>query len=99
MLPHRLGITGPAKDLYRQIGIEAVEAGLETEVSQAMRAIVARLQTDPASFGEPLYRMAKLKMMVRCAAISPLFVEYGVHDTEPVVIIRKVRWLVHPASN
>ena len=97
-LHYRLGMTGPAKDEYRRIGVEAVDAGLGTNVKQAMRAIVARLRTDPAGFGEPLYRMTKLKMMIRCAAISPLFVEYGVPDTEPVIIIRKVRWLVDPAA-
>ena len=97
-LPYRLGMTGPAKDEYRHIGIEAVDAGLGNEVKRAMKAIVSRLRTDPVSFGEPLYRMAKLKMMVRCAAISPLFVEYGIHDSERVIVIRKVRWLVDPST-
>ena len=68
------------------------------EVKRAMKAIVSRLRTDPVSFGEPLYRMAKLEMMVRCAAISPLFVEYGIHDSERVIVIRKVRWLVDPST-
>ena len=97
-LSYRLGITGPAKEEYGRIGIEAVHVGMGTEVVLAMKAIVLRLQTDPASFGEPLYRMAKLKMRIRCSAISPLFVEYGVHEAEPVVVIRKVRWLIDPST-
>ena len=95
---YRLGITGPAKDEYRQIGMEAAHLGLGQAVEQAMNGVVARLRRDPTSFGEPLYRMRKLKMVVRCAAIAPLFIEYGVHDDEPVVVIRKVRWLVDPST-
>jgi hypothetical protein len=37
-------------------------------------------------------------MTVRKASIRPLYIEYGVHDEQPVVVIRRVRWLDDPAT-
>lgn len=55
-----------------------------------------RLNRDPSEFGEPMYHLDGMQMEVRKAAIEPLYIEYGVHDEWPVVIIRRVQWLSDP---
>ncbi len=89
---------GKAEAEYLAICAESVEHELHGPVIASMSQILERLAKDPRDVGEPLFRLSKLEMMVRCAAISPLRIEYGVHNSEPVVIIRKVRWLVDPAA-
>lgn len=63
-----------------------------------MQAIISRLRTEPRDFGEPMYRLRAMRMLVRNATVSPLYVEFGVHDDQPVVVIRRVRWLADPAG-
>ena len=38
----------------------------------------------------PLYHMRKMKMVIYHIVDCPLYFEYGVHDEEPVVVIRWV---------
>ena len=94
--PFRIGLIGKAEAEYMAVCAESVECGLEVGVIDSMVQMLARLTKDPRDFGEPLFLLSKLRMMVRCAAITPLRIEYGVHEAEPVVVIRKVRWLVRP---
>jgi hypothetical protein len=54
----------------------------------AFRFIVQRLRTDPLVFGEELYRLPALKLIVRQAVVSPLVVDYAVDDERPLVFIR-----------
>jgi hypothetical protein len=67
-------------------------------VFEAMQAILTRLRRDPQEFGEPMYRLRAMRMEVRNGALGSLYVEYGVHDEQPVVVIRRVRWLADPAG-
>ncbi len=96
--PFRIGVIGKAEAEYLAITDQAEDYALEDAVIAGMTELLARLGKDPRTFGEPLFRLTKLRMMVRCGAIIPLHIEYGVHDIEPIVIIRKVRWLVDPAT-
>ena len=96
--PFRISMIGRAETEFLAICAESVGHALDDTVVQSMAEILTRLTKDPRDFGEPLFRLKKLQMMVRCAAISPLHIEYGVHESEPVVVIRKVRWLVDPAA-
>jgi len=54
----------------------------------AFRQIVARLQDDPLTFGEPLYHLPALELLVRQASVSPIVVDYAVHDSRPLVFVR-----------
>jgi hypothetical protein len=95
---YRVGTTGPAEAAYLDITDRAIVAGVGHAVVEAMRQIRERLRIDPREFGEPMYRLPSMRMLVRCAAVGPLYVEYGVHDIERVVVIRRVRWLADPAG-
>src|SRR2546430_96280 len=59
----------------------------------ALRKIVDRLRTDPARFGEPLYRLSALRLQIRCAVVRPLAVDFGVYEDRPLVFIKSVKLL------
>src|SRR5208283_193021 len=42
----------------------------------------------PLTFGEPHYRLPALKLLVRQAVVSPLVVDFAVHEDRLLVFIR-----------
>jgi hypothetical protein len=77
------------KELHRR----EADVGRGKLVLSAFRKILTRLQQDPLSFGEPLYRLPVLRLLVRQGAIRPLRVDYAVHEHYPLVFIRGVQLL------
>jgi len=61
-----------------------------------VREVYGRLRSDPRAFGETLYRLPALKLLVHQGIISPLVVTYGVHDELPLVFIHVVKLLSNP---
>ena len=45
-----------------------------------LRKVFERLQTDPAGFGEPLFRLPALNLMVLHVVVSRVVIHYGVHQ-------------------
>ena len=74
--------------LLENLHQQAVEAGKSQIFMAALRQIADRLQKDPVSFGEPLYRLPALKLLVCQAAVLPLVVDFAVPDEMPLVFIR-----------
>ena len=58
---------------------------------QAMKTIHRMLVNDPLGFGEPLYRLAVLRLQVRMAVVGPLVIDFAVHEEQRVVFIRGVK--------
>jgi hypothetical protein len=73
----------------RTLLAQAAAEGRGPEARVALEQIVARLQNDPHGFGEPRKRYLYLRLQSRIGSIRPLAVEYGVHETRPVVIVRR----------
>ena len=44
-------------------------------------------------FGEPLFHLPALKLLVYQAIVSPLVVHYALHQARPLVIVRSVELL------
>lgn len=86
-------LLGIAREQYLGIAARAEVAGAGAAVRAAMRAIWSRLEHDPRGFGEPLYDLRKMRMQVLRGTVPPLYVEYGVHDDTPLVVIRRIVWL------
>ena len=82
--------TGFARSQLRAIARRAIYGGRGREVAAAVRTILARLSQDQREYGEPMYHLRAMRMHVRRAALAPLYVEYGVHEDQPIVIIRYV---------
>ncbi len=86
---YTVGLTGLARTQLLAISDAAAWAGSQNDVDDAYVAIIARLKRNPFEFGEPLYHLKKMKMTIYCAACSPLYLEYGLHDEQPIVVIRR----------
>jgi hypothetical protein len=86
--PHVVRMSAQTRDSVLALHREALEAGTGQQFLVAFRRIVDRLRGDPRDFGEPLYRLAALHMVVRQAVILPLVVDFAVHEDQPLVLIR-----------
>jgi hypothetical protein len=73
---------------------EAAEAGQGQAFLAALRQIYERLRKDPLNLGEPLYRLPALKLIVCQAVVSPLLVDFAVHEERPLVFIRGFKLVV-----
>jgi hypothetical protein len=62
-------------------------------VASAFARVIQRLEIDPNSIGEPLYRLAGLRMLVRTCVVRPLVVDFGVCEDRPLVFIKGVKLL------
>ena len=76
---------------FKRLKIEAIQQGQEGSFISAVRALHDRLQKDPTGFGQPLFSLPALDMVVYIATVYPLVVQYGVHGQKPLVVIRYAR--------
>jgi hypothetical protein len=81
-----------AEHLRRLVRIAAEQGHGDHLLAAYYRAIV-RMETDPLEFGEPTYRLPALRLQVRCAAIAPLVIHFGVSEDRPDVYIKWVELL------
>lgn len=77
----------------RQLHEQAVREQRGKLFVTALSECTTRLEEDPRSFGEPMYRLPLLQLQVRHGAVRPLFIDFAVHDERPLVFIRKVQLL------
>jgi hypothetical protein len=81
------------KALLKQQHREAAGAGKGKRFLTSLRHILERLRQDPLAFGDPLYRLPALKLLVCQAAVLPIVVDFAVHEERPLVFIRRFRVL------
>jgi hypothetical protein len=96
--PAIVELTGLARAQLRAVSRYATYAVAGEAVAEAARELFARLRSDPREFGAVMYRVRKLRMEVRHAVVPPLYVEYGIRDQRPHVIIRHVARLPESAD-
>jgi hypothetical protein len=77
-------VSAVVKDLHGQ----AVQEGAGQQFLSAFRQIIDRLRNAPLDFGEPLYRLPILHLLIRQAVVLPLVVDFAVHEDRPLVFIR-----------
>lgn len=75
----------------RRLFRRAARQGRGTEFVDALRAINARLEIDPLTFGEALYDMKLARWAVRMGVICPVSVIYMVSADLPTVILGQIR--------
>ena len=95
---YTVGVPERIRDQLRDIADRAVARGQGDRVTAAYAEILTRLRQQPREYGEPMYHLRKMRMMVRNVAVDPLYIEFGVHDDQSQVVIRRVRWLADPAA-
>jgi len=89
---------GTVKSDLRQFHEELMQQGKGAAFLEILQQLNERLRNDPRGFGETLYRLPALKLLVHQAIIRPLVVTYGVHDELPVVFIHVVKLLSNPET-
>ena len=80
-----------AKELKRLT--EGASPSRRKLIAAAFRQIVQKLQTDPMNAGEPLYRLAGLRMQVRMVVVIPLMIDFAVSEDRPLVFIKNGKLL------
>jgi hypothetical protein len=93
---YRVHGSGKIVETLKRIQRQAARQGRGPEVLSAFRQIAERLQTEPMTLGEPLYRLPALRMQIRSVAVRPLVVDFGVCEDRPLVFLRTVRLLGRP---
>ncbi len=78
---------GTARAL-KEFHLQAIARGNGTKFLGAFRSIEKRLRTDPLEFGESLYRLPALELIVCQAVVSPIVVDYAVHKERLLVFIK-----------
>jgi hypothetical protein len=84
----RVTMSGNSATSLKQFHSRAIARGVGNKLLAAFRIIEQRLRTDPIALGEPLYRLAALELIVYQAVVSPLVVDYAVHEGQRLVFIR-----------
>ena len=55
-----------------------------------MKAAIRLVRSSARSIGEPFYNLSAMKMTLISLMVPPLYVIYGVHDDQNVVIVQRV---------
>src|SRR5947209_14240868 len=81
--------SGEILALLRGWGEIAKQRGIVQDYTAALRVIQENLAKDPTGWGDPLYRLRHLDLLV-CRRIHAFFlVEYGVHEVKRLVFMRR----------
>jgi len=85
------------RNQLRQWAETANEMGLIDQYIDALKVIEEKLQKEPLAWGDPLYRLPHLGLLL-CRGIHWIFlVEYGVDESKRLVVIKEYRLLPgHP---
>ena len=79
--------------ILRNIQERATSEGRGELVLDAIRQIHQRFRANPMNFGEPLYRLPAMRMIVHCAMVLPLVIDFGICEDRPLVFIKDIRLL------
>jgi hypothetical protein len=85
--------SGAMADKFIRLQRIADAQGRGSEFLTAAESAYERMRNDPFDFGEPLYRLPKLLLQVRCAVIRPLRIDFAVCENRPVVFIKNIHLL------
>jgi hypothetical protein len=91
--PYAVHGSGVINAALRRIQRQAEREGRGAEALAAPRQIHRRLQENPLAVGEPLYRLAGLRMQVRACIVRPLGVSFAVCEDRPLVFLKSVKLL------
>jgi hypothetical protein len=79
------------RDQLRQWAETAKQTGLIGRYIEALRIIEEKLESAPLAWGDPLYRLPHLNLLL-CRGIYWIFlVEYGVDESKRLVVIKEYK--------
>jgi hypothetical protein len=89
--PYKVGRLAVVNEQIRQIGQRANRLGMRQEVEDALLAVVAKLETEPLTWGDPEYATRQPGGLVLRGLHFPLIVRYAAFEHEHAVIILDLR--------
>ena len=89
--PFEIDASGVVARAFAELQQQALRAGRGGEFNLAVHSIWERLRHDPDVFGEPLYRLPAMRMMVRHSVVRPVCVDFAVSEDRPYVFIKSVK--------
>lgn len=95
--PYRVVRSEKVRDQLRQWAETAKQLGFIDPYIDALRIIEEKLRREPLAWGDPLYRLPNLELLL-CRGIYSIFlVEYGVQESKRLVFIKDYKLLPgHP---
>jgi hypothetical protein len=88
---HRISMAAGVADSIKNLNQKAIEAGIEAQVLAALKLIGRRLESDPGTFGEPIFELPGARLQVRMGIEIPLVVYFAVNQDQPWVFIQGIR--------
>ena len=92
----KIVLMGTVKSDLKRFHQELMHQGKGHAFLDALRKVNDRLTKDPRGFGETLYRLPALKLMVHQGIVIPLVVTFGIHQELPIVFVHVVKLLSIP---
>ena len=89
-VPYKVEISGVIKTEIKRLANLAATAGQKQAYLDAWLAIEKRLQSDPLQFGECCYHLAKGKLRCQIGVVSPVAVEFAIHEEKHTVVLLKI---------
>lgn len=89
--PHyRVSRLHPVMEKIRDLDTRAKAAGIRDTYVAALETMMAKLQTEPLTWGDPLYHPKQPGSVICQAAVNPLVVQYAVYEPEREVVILQI---------
>jgi hypothetical protein len=92
-LLYEVKLSNKIKETIKELHQRLAHQGKGQRFLDSLRAIHNRLQQDPTNFGEPLYQLPALRLLVYQVVASGIVVYYGVHEEKPLVFLKGVQLL------
>jgi hypothetical protein len=83
--PYRLTFNGAFRENLDTLVRRAKEDGIYPRVKRALADIEGHLELTPTTWGDPIYRLTKMRFTVYHRIHDELSVVYGVHDSDDFV--------------
>jgi len=90
----KVSFSGALAQELKKLHKRAKSAGLGDAYLEALRVAVFRMKNDPWGFGELIGRMKNSPWSIHVRVIKPLLFEFGIHEEEPIVFIRRVQLMI-----
>lgn len=92
-----VGISGAIREKLVRLGRHAALDERGAKFLAAVRDILARIHSDPVTFGEELFDLRAMQLTIKIAVRYPLAVEFGVYPDRRQVVVRTFHYLT-PAN-
>jgi hypothetical protein len=85
--PYRVSCPEALRQQLRTWGERAIHLGIGQQYLEALRFVWRRMSTDPLVWGDPVFNLHNLDLLVLRGANPMLYVQYAVHQVERVVFV------------